>query len=176
MDIRYSLFKNPLYFVSRLRLVSPFPPLSLSPVLSLKAAAGGFGDDQPVEFEDWVEITTSHRLHKGMFVAQVVGRSMEPLIPDGSYCLFRYPVLGTRQGKIVLVQHHDIHDPETGGTYTLKSYRSEKASSADGGWHHSRILLEPINTAYSPIILTEDAEGEVRVIAEFLEVLGEITS
>ena len=96
---------------------------------------------------------------------------MEPLIPDGSYCLFRYPVIGTRQGKIVLVEHHDIHDPETGGTYTVKRYHSEKARSPEDTWHHTRIVLEPLNSAFSPIVLTEESEGQVRVIAEFLEVL-----
>lgn len=141
------------------------------PLLSLKAAAGSFGEEQPVEFEDWVEIKSSHQLRKGMFVAQVVGHSMEPLISDGAYCLFRYPVLGTRQDRIVVVEHHDIHDPETGGTYTVKRYRSEKAPSSEGSWHHIRIVLEPLNPAFSPIVLTEESEGQVRVIAEFIEVL-----
>jgi hypothetical protein len=31
-----------------------------------------------------------------MFVAQVVGKSMEPTIPDGAWCLFRGPVEGMR--------------------------------------------------------------------------------
>ena len=49
-----------------------------------------------------------------MFVAQVVGKSMEPVIPDGAYCLFASPVTGTRQGKTVLVQLRNGADPETG--------------------------------------------------------------
>lgn len=142
------------------------------PHLSLKAAAGGFSDDQAVEFEDWVEVKTSHRLRKGMFVAQVVGRSMEPVISDGSYCLFRYPVLGTRQGKIVLVQHHDIHDPETGGSFTVKRYSSEKATNPDGTWRHTKVTLSPLNANYDPIVLTPDSEDEVRIIAEWVEVLA----
>jgi phage repressor protein C with HTH and peptisase S24 domain len=39
-----------------------------------------------------------------MFVAQVVGRSMEPLIPDGSLCIFRHGVRGSRQGKRLLIE------------------------------------------------------------------------
>ena len=35
-----------------------------------------------------------------MFAAQIVGNSMEPVIPDGSYCLFRAPVEGTRQVRL----------------------------------------------------------------------------
>ncbi len=144
---------------------------SCVPLLTLKAAAGAFGEDQPVEFEDWVEIKTSHPLRKGMFAAQVVGHSMEPLIPDGAYCLFRSPVLGTRQDRIVLVQHHDIHDPDTGGTYTVKRYRSEKTRDDDGTWRHTRIILEPENPAFEAIVLRDTEEGSVRVIAEFLEAL-----
>jgi hypothetical protein len=69
------------------------------PLLTLKAAAGAFGGPQDVEPEDWVVPDTSRRLGPGMFVAQVVGRSMEPLIPNGSWCLFRSPVEGSRQGR-----------------------------------------------------------------------------
>lgn len=141
------------------------------PLLSLKAAAGAFSDDQAVEFEDWIEIHVSHQLRKGMFVVQVAGKSMEPMIPDGSYCLFRYPLFGTRQGKIVLVEYRGIDDPESGGSYTIKTYESEKVLDEDGGWRHSVIRLLPANPAYQPIVLKDVDEGAVRVIAEFVEVL-----
>jgi hypothetical protein len=72
-----------------------------------------------------------------MFVAQVVGKSMEPAIPDGAYCLFAAPVTGTRQGKTVLVQLRDATDPETGERYTVKRYESEKTETPL--WRHARI-------------------------------------
>ena len=56
---------------------------------------------------EWVAVKSHHRLRPGMFVAQVVGKSMEPAIPDGAYCLFRSPVEGTRQGKTVVMVTHD---------------------------------------------------------------------
>jgi SOS-response transcriptional repressor LexA len=139
-------------------------------LLTLKTAAGGFGGSQDVEAEDWVVPETSRPLRAGMFVAQVVGRSMEPLIPNGSWCLFRSPVEGSRQGKVVLVEHRDIHDPETGGSYTVKRYRSRKAADAEG-WRHVEIRLEPENPEFAPIVLRESAEGDVRVVAELIEVL-----
>ena len=111
------------------------------------------------------------RQRPGMFVAKVVGRSMEPAIPDGSYCLFAAPVTGTRQGKTVLVQLRDATDPETGEQYTVKRYESEKAQDAES-WRHSKIILKPINPDFDPIVLTGDDEGELQVIAEFIEVLG----
>ena len=92
-----------------LRIVRPRPEekyVSCVPVVPLRAAAGAFSDPQHIEDNDWqwAAIETRHRLRPGMFVAQVVGKSMEPLIPDGAYCLFAAPVTGTRQGKTVLVQ------------------------------------------------------------------------
>jgi len=84
------------------------------PLYSLKAAAGSFGGAHLVEPEGWVKPATTRKLEPGMFIAQVVGKSMEPRIPDSAYCLFRSPVTGTRQGKIVVVELRDEVDPETG--------------------------------------------------------------
>ena len=141
------------------------------PLYSLKAAAGAFGEAQMVNPDGWVVPNTERPLAEGMFVAQVVGRSMEPRIPDGAWCLFRSPVTGTRQGRIVLVQHQDIHDPDTDASYTVKLYESKKIASEDGDWPHRVIRLLPSNPEYEPIVLEEVTEGEVSVIAELVEVL-----
>ncbi len=146
------------------------------PLVPLKAAAGAFSD--PQHFEDdsfeWVAVESRHRLTRGMFVAQVVGKSMEPDVPDGSWCLFRAPVEGTRQGDTVLVQLRDATDPETGQRYTVKRYESEKAAKGDS-WRHERITLKPINPDFEPIVLTEKDGGELQVIAELVEVLGGVS-
>jgi len=160
-----------------LRVVEGTPAerfVSCVPLIPLEAAAGAFGDPQHVDAEDewdWVAPVARHRFAPGMFVAQVVGRSMEPAIPDGAYGLFRAPVAGTRQGKIVLVQLRDATDPESGARYTVKRYRSEKAAKGDS-WRHSRILLEPINAEFEPIVLTGVEEGDLEVVAELVEVIG----
>jgi SOS-response transcriptional repressor LexA len=107
-----------------------------------------------------------------MFVSQIVGKSMEPAIPDGAWCLFRAPVEGTRQGKTVLVQLHDASDPETGQRYTVKRYESEKAVK-DDSWGHERVTLKPINPDFEPIVLTGKDQVELQVIAELVELLGE---
>jgi phage repressor protein C with HTH and peptisase S24 domain len=141
------------------------------PVYSLGAAAGKFGEGRDVAEDGWVEVP-GMRLREGMFVAQVVGKSMEPRIPDGSYCVFRAPVQGSRQGKIVLVQHHGLQDPETGGRYTVKRYDSEKITDGAGGWRHARVTLSPLNPEYEPIVLTPESEEHVQIVAEWLAVLG----
>ena len=141
------------------------------PLLTLKAAAGAFGDVQAVEPDGWVEPNTKRRLRPGMFVAQVVGRSMEPRIPDGGWCLFQSPVEGSRRGRVVLVEHRDIDDPETGGSYTVKRYESDKESDGAGSWRHTEIRLLPENLDFAPIILRDIRDDKFHVIAEVVEVL-----
>ena len=97
------------------------------PVLDLKAAAGGF-HAQAIETLEWVELPEEFRPREGLFVAQVLGESMNRRIPDGSWCLFSTDRGGSREGKIVLVEHRLRDDPETGGRYTVKRYRSEKGT------------------------------------------------
>ena len=142
------------------------------PLVPLKAAAGTFSNPQHIESADWewVAINSKSRIRKRMFVAQVVGKSMEPAIPDGSYCLFSSSVEGTRHGKTVLVQLRDTTDPETGERYTIKRYESEKEQNGDE-WHHTKITLKPINPDFQPIVIMDAKEGELQVIAECLEVL-----
>ena len=161
---------------SRLRLVKPQPEeryLTCVPLVALKAAAGAFSDPQQIDDDDcaWAAVETTRRLRRGMFVAQVVGKSMEPAIPDGAYCLFAAPVEGTRQGKTVLVQMRDAADAESGERYTVKRYESEKAGDGDS-WQHTTITLHPVNTDFEPIVLTGADEGSLQVVAEVVEVLG----
>lgn len=98
---------------------------------------------------------------------------MNRVIPSGAYCLFRHPVAGSRNGRVVLAQHHDIGDPDTGGQYTVKRYERTKIQDDDGGWHHERISLVPATTApgYEPILLDAHKATGLRVIAELVEVL-----
>ena len=147
-----------------------------TPLVPLAVAAGAFGDPQAVPDESewqWVEVDAARQLRQGMFVAQVTGESMTPAIPNGAYCLFAAPVTGTRQGRVVVVQLQDDVDPETGLRFTVKRYRSEKATDEDG-WRHVRVVLAPDNAEYEPIVLTPEDEGTVAVVAELVEVLGEL--
>ncbi len=90
---------------------------------------------------------------------------MEPRIPDGSLCVFRANVVGSRNGRLVLVMHYG----ETGeNRFTVKRYKSIKSQSQDS-WAHEKIILEPLNLAYDAWELTPDAP--IKVIAEFVQVL-----
>ena len=136
------------------------------PLYSLKAAATRFGEDREVESEGWVKAPARLRLTPDMFVARVVGRSMEPRIPDGSLCVFRAGVVGSRQGKLVLVERFGT--TETSARYTIKKYTSKKSHGEEGQWEHASVRLEPLNKEFEGFDLVE---GEARVIAEFVKVL-----
>jgi SOS-response transcriptional repressor LexA len=137
------------------------------PRYSLAVAAGKFLENQEVTEEGWEEAPPGLRLHPGMFVARIAGRSMEPRIPDGSLCVFRAGVAGSRQGRLVLVEYLG------GGAndrYTVKRYHSEKLQRPDGTWGHERIRLEPLNPEFEAWDLDAE-EGRFRIIAEFVRVL-----
>ena len=78
------------------------------PLFSLRAAAGSLGEEMESEAEDWVPAPEGMRLDPDLFVAHVVGRSMEPRIPDGSLNLFRLHPAGSRQNKILLIQRFGV--------------------------------------------------------------------
>jgi hypothetical protein len=146
------------------------------PVFELAAAAGDFGPPSPADCLGWVASPAGVRTDERHFAARVHGRSMEPLIPDGGLCLFRSDVAGSRNGRILLVQHHAISDPESGGSFTVKQYRSLKVESDDAGedptWTHAAIQLLPLNREFPALWLNPDQIDEVRVIAEFVCVVS----
>jgi phage repressor protein C with HTH and peptisase S24 domain len=144
------------------------------PVYELNAAAGDFGPSSPADRLGWIESPPDIRTDDRHFAARVRGRSMEPLIPDGSLCLFRLDVAGSRGGRILLVQHHAISDPELGGSYTVKKYRSLKVQQADAddeSWTHAAIQLVPLNAEFQTIWINPDQVDDLRVVAEFIRVL-----
>lgn len=136
------------------------------PVFSLRAAAGRFGEDMEVEPEERIAAPAGLRLTPGTFAVHVRGRSMEPLVPDGSTAVFRQ-IAGSRQGKRVLVWRRATSGG--GGEFTVKEYHSEKRGT-DDGWQHERIVLKPLNPDYDDVVLTD--EDEYRVLGEFVTVLA----
>ena len=144
--------------------VEPF--VTHLPLYSLQAAASKFGEDREVEAEGWVKAPAKLRLTADMFVGRVVGRSMEPRIPDGSLCVFRTGVVGSRQGKLVLVERMGATDTTT--RYTIKKYTSQKRRTGAEEWEHASVRLEPLNKEFEGFDLKE---GEAKVIAEFIQVL-----
>ena len=62
-------------------------------------------------------------------------------------------------------------DPETGGSFTVKRYSSDKVQAEQGEWRHSQIILSPLNKDFAPIVISPKAAEDFRIVAEFLAVL-----
>jgi DUF2075 family protein len=144
------------------------------PVFDIKIAAGNFGKEQWLQDCQYAELPDYFTAKPGFFLAQVVGESMNRRIPNGSWCLFREVASGTRQGKVVLVQSRDIHDPDGGGQYTVKIYQSEKSAVGEDSWTHTRICLEPdsSDSSFQSLLLDADACADLKVIGEFVAIAG----
>lgn len=153
---------------------SAIPYDGFVPVFDLQAAAGEFSGFQlsADEFQ-WVKLPEHFATRPGQFVAQVVGESMNKRIPNGAWCLFNENPGGTRNGKIVLVQHRAIEDPDNGSCLTVKLYRSEKTMSGDE-LVNERVILKPVTSAhgYRDIVIEDDDLHDLRVVGEFVAVLA----
>ncbi len=150
--------------------VRPF--VSHIPFYGLRAAATKFGEDSEVSESEveWVRAPSGLRLSPDLFVVQVVGRSMEPLIPDGSLTVFRKIQPGSRQGKRLLIEELGVSG--SSARFTVKRYTSTKRTSEDGEWEHAVIRLEPLNPEFPAFELDPEAfEGRYRVVGEFVQVL-----
>jgi SOS-response transcriptional repressor LexA len=148
------------------------------PLFSVEAAAGRWGPERDVEAEpeDWIEAPESlRRLTEDMFVARVRGRSMEPLIPDGSLCVFRggAALAGSRQGKRLLIANFGEPGDQR---FTVKVYESIKQRGGEDEFAHRKIILHPLNPEYPSWELDHEpadfeSSGRIRVVGEFVCVL-----
>jgi DUF2075 family protein len=142
------------------------------PIFDIAAAAGEFSPQQHAEEFNWIKLPEEFSTRPGMFVIRVQGESMNKRIPNGSWCLFRQTPGGTKNGKVVLVQHSNISDTDHGGSYTVKVYHSEKRQIGDT-LVNEKIILSPDTNAigYSNIVIKGDDVLEFRTLGEFIAVL-----
>jgi SOS-response transcriptional repressor LexA len=139
--------------------VRPF--ITHLPRYSLRAAAGKFLENDAVSDQGWEEAPAGLHLLPDMFVAEIVGHSMEPLIPDCSLCVFRAGVVGSRTGRLVLAEDRQMTGNDR---YAVKRYRSGMKQG------EKTVRLESLNPAYPSWDLDPD-EDKYAIIAEFIRVL-----
>ncbi|MGB8191991.1 MAG: DNA/RNA helicase domain-containing protein [Chitinophagaceae bacterium] len=147
-------------------------PANTIPLYDIRAAAGTFSELQNSSSTQWVQLPDGNVAKQGSFICQVIGESMNQQIPNGSWCLFEPDEGGSREGKIVLVEHYDIQDPDFGAGITIKEYHSKKKIGAEG-WKHTEIILKPKSDSadYPDIVLKEDTVAQLKVIGIFKKVL-----
>lgn len=140
------------------------------PLFPLQVAAGNFLAQTHAPAEGWIEVH-GHKLSAGMFVARIKGTSMEPRIPDGALAIFREGVVGTADGRVLLVGCKVLHDPDTDWV-TVKSVSFETALDAEGRETITKLTLRPINQGWgAPILLRMKKGVEVHMVAEFVGVV-----
>lgn len=161
------------------------------PVYDLVAASGEFGRAERDKDKKWVQLPDHFLTPEGHFVIQVIGESMNKRIPNGAWCLFRESPEGDRSGKIVLVEHPDIDDPDHGGSYTVRRCHSEKMvadsrglyaikrhrgdkAAEDKGTVRGSVILSSETTAfgYSDLTFDEASAQDLRVIGELVAILA----
>jgi hypothetical protein len=106
------------------------------------------------------------------FICQVVGESMNRKVSNGSWCLFKRYTGGSRNGEIVLAQHHSFGNEGFGSGFTLKEYRSTKRETEES-WEHTSIRLIPHsdNPSFEALELEGSQLEDFRVIGVLVEVL-----
>jgi type III restriction enzyme len=135
------------------------------PVYDLKIAAGRFSAGQEPEVIQHALLPESVAFRPGLFIAQVVGDSMERVAADGRWCLWEHlGMVGVGQlatGLHFVFKRSGHPDPDL-GEFTFKSYRR----GADG-----RPVLHPMSYNPAHRDLEVDEENPPVPIARFIQVL-----
>jgi SOS-response transcriptional repressor LexA len=141
------------------------------PFYDFYAAAGSFSEMQSEKDFSLIEVPENYA-SSDYFACKIIGESMNKVIPNGSICLFKIYIGGSRNGKIVLVENFDYQDPDFNSAFTVKTYSSEKNIDEDS-WEHTSIVLRPNShdQSYKNIIIDEKSGAEMRVVGEFIKVL-----
>lgn len=148
------------------------PYINCIPLYDISIAAGSFSHEQRASEFKWVQLPKPFKPSKDYFVCKVVGESMNKLIPNGSWCLFKKDTGGSRAGKVVLVENSNLDDRDFGAGYTIKSYNSTKNIKGEI-WEHDTITLKPMSNSshYKDIVIDQNEDGDLKVIGVFVRVL-----
>lgn len=143
------------------------------PLYNFYAAAGSFSELQSDNEFTLIDAPEYIKNPEDYFACQVIGESMNKVIPNGAIGLFKYYQGGSRNNKIVLVEHRDIQDEDFNSAFTVKTYSSEKIVTEEG-WNHTRITLLPnsFDTSYLPILITEEEAENMKIIGEFVAIIN----
>lgn len=142
------------------------------PLYDFYAAAGSFSKLQSEKTFSAIDVPKKYAVGTDYFACKVVGESMNKRIPNGSICIFKRYSGGSRSGKILLIENHDIQDFDFNSAFTVKTYASQK-SVTEEGWEHREIILKPnsYDSSYKDIIINEDNANEMNVVGEFISIL-----
>jgi SOS-response transcriptional repressor LexA len=130
------------------------------PIFDLRVAAGAFSEGQDPQAIGFARVEGAPA-RPGLFVARVVGDSMDRVAPEGSWCLWQHTgapgAAAPAVGEDLIVRRPDGADPEL-GRFTFK-----RLSEREG-----RRRLDPVShdPRHRPIPLTP--ADEVEAVARFV--------
>ena len=135
-------------------------------VCDLKAAASAFSAGQAPEKLGRMYLDARKARRPGLFVAKVVGNSMNRVAPDGAWCLWQHigaaGAPAPSSGEYLLVRRADPNDPDLGG-FTFKRWEL----NAKG----ARLVPVSSDAGFKPIVLSSEDYETTAHIARFIEVL-----
>ena len=145
------------------------------PFYDFYAAAGSFSEMQENKDYNMIGVPSQYSANQKYFACRVIGESMNRRIQNNSICIFKEPLGGSRNGKIVLIENYGKNDQDYNSSFTIKTYASEKRYTDDEQWEHSVILLKPNSTdpQFEDIVLHEEDCENMRIVGEFVTVLEE---
>ncbi|MCD8399342.1 DUF3427 domain-containing protein [Tenacibaculum finnmarkense] len=142
------------------------------PLYDFYAAAGNFSELQSEKTFSKIEVPEKYALNTDYFACKIIGESMNKRIPNGSICIFKKYSGGSRSGKILLIENHDIQDTDFNSAFTVKTYASQK-NVTEQDWEHTQIVLKPnsYNPSYKDIIIDQENANNMNIVGEFMSVL-----
>jgi len=135
-------------------------------VYDLKAAATAFSEGQDPEMLGRVYLERRKAKRPGLFIAKVLGNSMNRVAPDGSWCLWQHigaaGVPPPAPGEYLLVRREDPDDPHL-GDFTFKRWEPTPSGA--------RLAPVSRDPKFQPILLSLEDEQVTTHLARFVEVL-----
>ena len=96
------------------------------PLYSCRPVASFWSDFQEGSHAVWVAAPVGVKPRQGQCIVQVMGRALEPHIPDGAWCLFHRPWSSPRSHELGIFVKNGA-GPEGGGYFAVKPYPSSRA-------------------------------------------------
>jgi type I restriction enzyme R subunit len=162
------------------------PYVNCVPVyFDLAAAAGAFGASLQVEepflhpdgdqapHVGWAALSGGRKPTRDLFVARVVGESLNRRVPNGSWCLWQLkPELKGDGTDVVLAELPESQDSEM-GSFTAKVYVVGKEADSEGMMRVARVRLKPDSdqAGFEEIVVGNGGTADVKIVAKMLEVL-----
>jgi SOS-response transcriptional repressor LexA len=137
------------------------------PVYDLRIAAGGFSEGQLPSASYHARVDPP-KTGAGLFLARIVGDSMDRVAPPGSLCLWQHlgapGVPAASVGEDLLVRREERDDPELGG-FTFKRLASDETGlrlvPMSTNRDHVAMAIGPALSAVARFVAVVEARGAV---------------